>query len=215
LAGAQSIPSRFPIFPLRGCLVLPGGNLPFNIFEPRYLAMVEDALRGDSVIGMIQPVATASRAKRPQVFKTGCACRITDCSPTDDGRLEITLTGVCRFDVAEELKVATPYRQVIADFSRWKGDLASREPDEGLRPRLLGATRRYFEGQGITTDWETLERMPLLAAITTLSMLCPFGAVEKQALLEAADSGMQGELLVTIMQMELPGSGGEEPVVRH
>lgn len=215
MAGAQSIPNRFPIFPLRGCLVLPGGNMPFNIFEPRYLAMVKDAMQGDAIIGMIQPLDAESRSKRPLVFKTGCACRITSCEQTEDGRLEISLTGVCRFDVAEELKVATPYRQVVADFSRWRSDLDSREPDPGLRPRLLDATRRYFEGRGITTDWETLERMPLLAAITTLSMLCPFGAVEKQALLEAADSGMQGELLVTIMQMELPGSGGEEAVVRH
>ena len=127
---ASSLPDRFPVFPLRGAMLLPGGNLPLNIFEPRYLQMVRDAMQTDRVIGMIQPKADAADGRAPDLYRTGCAGRITNFSETDDGRFLITLTGVCRFDVASELEVATPYRQVTADFARWRHDL---QPERAAR----------------------------------------------------------------------------------
>ena len=144
---ASSLPERFPVFPLRGAMLLPGGNLPLNIFEPRYLQMVRDAMQTDRVIGMIQPKAEAPRAvPSPTLYATGCAGRITNFSETDDGRFLITLTGVCRFDVAEELEVATPYRQVSADFARWRAGPAADPAAGGAEGRACRACcEAYFD----------------------------------------------------------------------
>ena len=129
---ASSLPERFPVFPLRGAMLLPGGNLPLNIFEPRYLQMVRDAMRTDRVIGMIQPKAEAEDGAVPELYGTGCVGRITNFSETDDGRFLITLTGVSRFDIAQELAVDTPYRQVVGDFARWRADLQPMSPPEAI-----------------------------------------------------------------------------------
>jgi Lon protease-like protein len=205
-----SLPPRFPIFPLRGCLLLPGGNLPLNIFEPRYLAMVRDAMQTDRVIGMVQPREPESRAKSPPVFRTGCAGRISNFAETEDGRYLITLTGLCRFDIVEELAATTPYRQVRADYGPWRGDLQPQAPAAGLKGELLGVLRLYFQKHGIEAEWPMLETAPLAALITSLAMICPFAAAEKQALLEASDLERQGRLLVALMRIEtMPGAGGE------
>jgi uncharacterized protein len=211
----DSLPPRFPIFPLRGCLLLPGGNLPLNIFEPRYLAMVRDAMQTDRVIGMVQPRHEGDRAAVPEVFRTGCAGKITNFAETDDGRYLITLAGLCRFDVMEELTVATPYRQVTADYQRWRQDLQPVTPATALRPELLGVLRPYFAKHGIEADWATLEAAPLAALVTSLAMICPFGAGEKQALLEAADLEQQGKLLVALMQMDAVPVAGIDGTTRH
>jgi Lon protease-like protein len=211
----DSLPPRFPVFPLRGCLLLPGGNLPLNIFEPRYLAMVRDAMQTDRVIGMIQPRHDSETEKAPELFQTGCVGRITNFSPTDDGRFLITLSGLCRFDIAEELPVSTPYRQVAADYGRWRQDLQPAEPPASLKRDLLGVLRPYFARHGIEADWQTLEEAPLSALVTSLAMICPFGPGEKQALLEASDLGQQGQLLVALMQMEAIPGVAPESGVRH
>jgi hypothetical protein len=210
-AAGQSLPTRFPIFPLRGCLLLPNGNLPLNIFEPRYLQMVRDAMQTDRVIGMVQPRRDDDRAERPDVFRTGCAGRITNFGETQDGRYLITLTGVMRFDVAEELAVTTPYRQVVADLARWRGDLHPAEPPDAMRLRLLTVLEGYFERHGIEGDWSAIKAAPLTPLVTSLAMICPFAAGEKQALLEAATVADQGELLIALMEMDALAAGASGP----
>lgn len=214
-SAAQSVPARFPIFPLEGALLLPGGNLPLNIFEPRYLAMVRDAMRTDRVIGMIQPTEPERPGRRRAVYRTGCLGGITSFSETEDGRYLISLTGLCRFDVAEELSVTTPYRQVVADFGRWRIDLSPSPPPDDARPRLLAATEAYFRRRGIETDWDAVRSAPMAALVTSLAMLCPFAPTEKQALLEAGGLAEQGELLVTLMDMDARAAQASGSPVRH
>src|SRR4051812_38859779 len=177
-------------------MLLPGGNLPLNIFEPRYLQMIRDAMQTDRVIGMIQPRADAADGMTPDLYQTGCAGRITNFSETNDGRFLITLTGVCRFDVASELEVTTPYRQVVADFDRWREDLQPIPPPEELKGRLHRVLRGYFDRHGIEADWSAIENAPLAGLVTSLCMICPFEPEEKQALLEAGGGDRQARLLV-------------------
>jgi uncharacterized protein len=205
---ASSLPSRFPVFPLRGALLLPGGNLPLNIFEPRYLQMVRDAMQTDHVIGMIQPRPEAEPAAVPPLYRTGCAGRITNFSETEDGRFLITLTGVCRFDIAEELEVPTLYRQVRADFARWRQDLQPTAPPAELKSSLLAVLKVYFDRHGIEADWDAIDAAPLAGLVTSLCMICPFEPEEKQALLEASDIARQATLLVALMQMETMAEPG-------
>ena len=183
-------------------MLLPGGNLPLNIFEPRYLQMVRDAMQTDRVIGMIQPKAEAADDAPPSLYRTGCAGRITNFAETGDGRFLITLTGVCRFDVASELEVVTPYRQVLADFERWRQDLQPISPPGELKVSLAKVLRGYFDRHGIEADWNAIESAPLAGLVTSLCMICPFEPEEKQALLEASDSGRQARLLIALMEME-------------
>jgi uncharacterized protein len=211
---ASSLPDRFPVFPLRGAMLLPGGNLPLNIFEPRYLQMVRDAMQTDRIIGMIQPRADATDGITPDLYRTGCAGRITNFSETDDGRFLITLTGVCRFDVTSELDVATPYRQVVADFARWRHDLQPASPPGELKVSLAKVLRVYFDRHGIEAEWKAIENAPLAGLVTSLCMICPFEPEEKQALLEAGDATRQARLLIALMEMEaLAESGGSS--ARH
>jgi Lon protease-like protein len=200
----DQLPRALPIFPLAGVLLLPGGKLPLNIFEPRYLAMTRDAMAGSRMIGMIQPLDPKSRAKAPEVYLTGCAGKITAFSETDDGRFQITLTGVCRFAVVEELGVTTPYRQVLASFARFRDDLASAaEPDAVQRRRLLPALKAYLELTSIPADWKAIERAPNDALVNSLAMICPFEPSEKQALLEAHDLTERSRVMTALIEMAL------------
>jgi Lon protease-like protein len=210
-----SLPPRFPIFPLRGCLLLPGGNLPLNIFEPRYLAMVRDAMQTDRAIGMIQPKQDDTRGPAPELFRTGCLGRISNFSETDDGRYLITLSGLCRFDIAQELATTTAYRQVQGDFTRWRKDLQPVSPPASMKGELLSVLRPYFAKHGIEADWSTLQDAPMAALVTSLAMICPFGPGEKQALVEASDLPRQGRLLIALMQMETAPTPGIDSTLRH
>jgi Lon protease-like protein len=212
LSGA--LPIRFPIFPLPGAILLPGGNLPLNIFEPRYLQMTRDAMRTDQVIGMIQPTDSASPGG-PAIYPIGCVGRITSFAETDDGRYLITLTGVCRFEVVEELAVDTPYRQVVASFERWQCDLEPPTPSDSLRPPLVGALRGYFEVYEISADWRQVQSAPLAGLVTSLAMICPFEPCEKQALLEAADPEQRAKVLIALLQMGACGAKGCGAGPRH
>ena len=196
----SGLPSRFPVFPLAGAILLPNGNLPLNIFEPRYLQMVKDAMRADKAIGMIQPSGRLN-GDQPELYPIGCAGRITSFETTEDGRYLITLTGICRFEVVEELTVATPYRQVVASFERWQGDLEPGAPEDNLRSGLTQALRRYFSVHDISVDWTQIERAPLGGLLTSLAMICPFEPSEKQALLETRDPDQLGRTLVALLQM--------------
>ena len=180
------LPGVIPVFPLDGAVLLPSGALPLQIFEPRYLNMVDDVMAGDRIIGMVQTAPGGDRA-RPGLARVGCAGRITSYAETADAKYLITLTGVCRFVVAEELSVVTPYRQARADWTPYAADL---EPDgddlEFERVPFLASLRRYLDTRGLGVDWEAVNAAPGPALVNSLCMALPLDIAEKQALLEAA-----------------------------
>ncbi|OGN41952.1 MAG: peptidase S16 [Caulobacterales bacterium RIFCSPHIGHO2_01_FULL_70_19] len=204
---AADLPQVIPVFPLDGVLLLPRGQLPLNIFEPRYLNMVDDAMAGDRIIGMIQPAGGPRRL--PSLSPVGCAGRITSFAETSDGRYLITLTGCSRFRVQGELPVQTPYRQVRAQFAPFEADLTAPPAGEGGldRENLLDALRAYLETRGLDIDWETAETAPPEALVNSLAMALPFDPPEKQALLEAPDLDGRAAVLTALMRIDAAGDG--------
>lgn len=198
----EDLSPTLPVFPLTGVLLLPRGLLPLNIFEPRYIAMVDDALASDRLIGMIQPSDPECRARAPEIYPLGCAGRITCFEETDDGRYLITLTGLCRFRVAEELRTIRGYRRIHADWSGFPDDL-SESPDQPVldRDRLSRALSAYFQRHGISANWDAIAQTPDERLITSLSMICPFAPPEKQALLEVPTLPERAELLLSLIEM--------------
>jgi uncharacterized protein len=198
------LPQVIPVFPLDGALLLPGGELPLQVFEPRYLNMVDDAMAGDRVLGMIQTKGGGDRS-RPMLADVGCAGRITAYAETSDGRYLITLTGVCRFEAGEELNIRTPYRQVRAHYEKFEADLAEDEGTQAAdeaRARFANALKRYLNLRDLDIDWETANTAPLEALVNSLSMGLPFDAAEKQALLEAPDLTGRFETLTTLLEID-------------
>ena len=204
----DALPNSLPIFPLAGVLLLPGGRLPLNIFEARYLAMTRDALAGNKLIGMVQPIDPRSRAQKPDVYRVGCAGRITASEETGDGRILITLAGLCRFNLIDELTTTTPYRQVSASFARYRPDLDPVPADEIDRERLLRALRDFVAANRLQVEWPSVEQAPNDILINSLAMLCPFAPNEKQALLEAANLGERARVMTTLIEMALLNRGG-------
>ncbi|WP_270935896.1 LON peptidase substrate-binding domain-containing protein [Falsiroseomonas oryzae] len=207
----EDLPAEIPIFPLSGALLLPEGRLPLNIFEPRYLAMVEDSLGSGRMFGMVQgDPALPKTAAGSQVYRVGCLGRVSSFAETDDGRLLITLTGVIRFRIAEEIAGRRGYRRVRADYAGYAADLGVEGPKPQLdREALLGALRPYFRARGIEANWEAVENTPDAMLVTTLCMVCPFEVVEKQALLEAAGAEERARMLIALMQMDSHGMAPE------
>lgn len=201
------LPPELPIFPLTGVLLLPDATLPLNVYEPRYLNMIEDALGNGRVIGMIQPkiADVGSPQGEPAVYETGCAGRIISFSETGDGRFAITLLGLCRFSVQSELAVEAGYRRVVPDYTPFFGDLSDDIGEVENRDSLLKTVEAYFIANGIDADWESIENAADSALITTLSMLCPFAPSEKQALLECDNTTARGSLLGSLMALSLHG----------
>jgi Lon protease-like protein len=199
------LPTEFAIFPLPGALLLPHGRLPLNIFEPRYLAMVDDSLAQGRMFGMIQPNVHAPRAPNgPSLYQIGCLGRLSHFSETDDGRYLITLTGVSRFRVLEELPIRHGYRRVAADFSPFKSDLSPLGARQGLnRSELLEALKPFFHMHQIDANWDAIDRMPEAMLVTTLAMLCPFDDAEKQALLEAPTEADRAADLLALLRMSV------------
>ena len=216
------LPVILPIFPLTGVLLLPRGRLPLNIFEPRYLAMTRDALGGERLIGMVQPSEPqmdhiGGGARNPPVYKVGCAGRVTQFSETDDGRYLITLTGVSRFRIVEELPLLGGYRRIVPD---WRPFAQDRETPPKLgfdRERLIRGLKTYFAARQITADFEAIGKAPGEYLVTSLAMACPFAASEKQALLEAADIEQRAELLTALVEMAAiePPTSEENGGTRH
>ena len=197
----RNVPDRLPLFPRPGALLLPGGQLPLNIFEPRYLRMVDDALGSARMIGMIQP-RNGSPSGAPPLYTIGCAGRITSFSETDDGRYLINLTGMSRFRLTSELNADTPYRLGEIDIDDFRGDEAQDESAELVdRERLEAAMRHYLDAEGLKTDWEAVTEAPTAALIASLAMGCPFAPNEKQALLEAENAAARAECLIALMEM--------------
>ncbi len=194
------LPAVIPVFPLDGAVLLPRAVLPLNIFEPRYLAMVRDAMAGPRLIGMIQSRGPAGDGGRPALFGVGCAGRITDYTETDDGRMIIALTGVVRFSVTRELDVTTPYRQVLPDFEAFADDSGEPLPlAHAARAALEKELRGYLDTQGLSADWGAVAQADDESLVTTLAAVCPFDAVEKQALLEARDLPARAATLTALM----------------
>ncbi len=209
---ASDLPQVIPVFPLDGALLLPTGELPLQIFEPRYLNMIDDVMAGDRMIGMVQTRSGGDRS-RPNLAGVGCCGRITSFSETSDGRYLITLTGVCRFVVGEELSVASPYRQVRANFLPFADDLSveASEIPAFDRRRFAGALKRYLNRRELDIDWETAEAAPLESLITSLSMGLPFEPAEKQALLEAPTMADRCDALTALLEIDSLEGDDDEP----
>ena len=204
--GSADLPEIIPVFPLPGALLLPRGQMPLNIFEPRYLAMIDDALRdGHRLIGMIQPdVAHSQKEAQPALFRIGCVGRITQLAESGDGRYILELTGVSRFKVVEELTVLTAYRQCKVDFFSYVDDFVARKGEEEVnRKALIESLSAFLKANNLKTDWEGIEKAPNEALVNALAMMSPFGAAEKQALLEAPDLKTRAEILIAVTEMDL------------
>jgi len=204
------LPHVLPVFPIGGAVLLPRGVIPLNIFEPRYLAMIRDAMAGDKLIGLIQPRLTGDDDRKPGLFDVGCAGRITEFHETGDGRMIIALTGVARFAVARELDVTTPYRQVMPDFDAFADDAGEPRPlAPAARSALETTLRSYLDTQGLSADWKAVSEADDDSLVTTLSAVCPFDPVERQALLEARDLPARAATLNALMTFA-QGSGGSD-----
>jgi hypothetical protein len=204
--GPSELPELIAVFPLPGALLLPRGQMPLNIFEPRYLAMIDDAFRdGHRLIGMIQPdVAHSQDDERPKLFRVGCAGRITQLAETGDGRYVLELTGVARFKVVEELTVLTPYRQCKVDFFAFADDFTARKGEDAVnREALLNVLTDFLKANNLKVDWEGVESAPNEALVNALAMMSPYGPAEKQAMLEAPDLKTRAEILVAVTEMDL------------
>ncbi len=207
---AGELPEALPIFPLPGALLLPRGQMPLNIFEPRYLAMIDAALRGERLIGMIQPDASQAAEGGPvPLYRVGCAGRITQFAETGDGRYLVQLTGVCRFRLIEEVPSEALYRQARVDFASFGTDLEARRGEDLVnRQALLVALRQFSEANRLEIDWDNINDAPNEALVNALAMMAPFGVPEKQALLEAADLAARGDMLVALTEMDLARDAG-------
>jgi len=208
--GPDDLPNAIPVFPLPGALLLPRGQMPLNIFEPRYLTMVDDALRsGLRLIGMIQPdpAHPGPDEAKPQLFRVGCIGRITQLAESGDGRYLIQLSGITRFRVEEELAVGTPYRQCRVSYQPFIADFTARKGEEEVdRKALLRALVDFLKANDLKADWEGIENAPNEALVNALAMMSPYGAAEKQAMLEAPDLKTRAEILIAVTEIELAKS---------
>jgi uncharacterized protein len=208
----KEIPDVIPVFPLPRALLLPRAELPLNIFEPRYLQMIEDAIRGERVIGMIQPNEPEEDAtKNPPLYPIGCAGRLTNFSETGDGRYQVVLTGIARFRVIEEVNIGSPYRQCKVDYNEFAEDLLlGFGEDEVDRESLLKTLANYLAANSIEADWSGITQAPTEALVNGLCLMSPFGVREKQALLEARDLRQRAELLVAATEITLAAGDADE-----
>jgi Lon protease-like protein len=207
------LPPRIPVFPLRGAILLPRATLPLNIFEPRYLEMIDDVMSGTRIIGILQPVLSDDDQESPlektaSLRSIGCAGRVTSYQELDDGRLIITLTGISRFECVGEAETDMPYRIMSVSYDRFATDLTEGLGEELVdRRNLLRVLRIYLEANRLKTDWETIQRASNEFLINALSVMCPYGPEEKQALLEAKDLRSRAEVLVALAEIDLASNG--------
>ena len=219
----SDLPSSLPVFPLRGIIILPRTSLPFNIFEPRYLEMIDDVLAGERLIGLIQPDQRSRKSPDPvqddedddnkiespldrswPLRRAGCIARLTAFEEQDDGRLAITLTGIARFNVVDEIDMSKPYRICNITSEPFKGDFnIDEEEDQVDREKLLSLLRLYLNANDMTADWRSIHRSSTNYLVNTLCIHSPYGAEEKQALLEAKTLKQRAEILMALAEMEL------------
>lgn len=210
--GFADLPRTMPIFPLTGALLVPGGRMPLNIFEPRYLAMTRHALaQPDRLIGMVQPKQRGIERKtdaafQPEVERVGCAGRIISFEETDDGRYQILLSGLIRFQIREELpRSAGGFRLVAPDFAPFAADMGEGDFSLTGRSRFVATLKGYFETRNATVDWKAIDAMPDRQLVISLAMLCPFSPDEKQTLLECRDLVELGEMLLALFELAVRG----------
>ena len=201
----SDLPKSLPLFPLTGVVLLPRGQLPLNIFEPRYLEMFDYALQGDRLIGMIQPAEHEDKVAHPRLSQVGCAGKIVSYRETEDNRYLVTLAGICRFRLSGEMQTTTPWRAGYCDFAAFGGDLAQPGDEVFPRERLLAALKIYLTSRDLQADWKSVMTAPGEALINALAMMCPFGPAEKQALLEAQNFQDRASTLMALLEM------GSEP----
>src|SRR5437763_2811024 len=204
--GPGELPEIIPVFPSPGARLLPRGQRPLNLFGPRYLAMVDDALRdGHRLIGMIQPDVTHSRnEEKPALFRVGCVGRITQLAESGDGRYILELTGISRFRVKEEIQGLTAYRQCRVDYFPFLDDFSARKGEEEVdREALLAVLTDFLKANNLKVDWEGVESAPNEALVNALAMMSPYGPAEKQAMLEAPDLKTRAEILIAVTEMDL------------
>jgi Lon protease-like protein len=213
--GVAALPTTLPIFPLPGVLLLPHGRLPLRIFEPRYLAMTRDALAGDRLIGMVQPNDPVVSDANPPVYPIGCAGRITSFTETDDGLFLITLTGINRFRIREELPLLEGYRRVVPEWTDFARDLEADENSGFDRDRLIRGLKGFFQHHQISADWDAIASTPVDRLVTSIAMMCPFEPSEKQALLEASDLDDRARLLTAIVEMAVLNRSSDGGAARH
>ncbi len=205
------LPDTIPVFPLPGALLLPRARLPLHIFEPRYLQMIDDTLKtAHRLIGMVQPYEVPGTQEK-RLHTIGCAGRLTQFSETEDGRYMITLAGMSRFRVQQEVTGFTPYRRCDVTWDGFSADLGATEEDKTFeRDAFLDVLGRYFETMDLSTDWDSLKEADNELLINSLSMLCPFDPEEKQALLEAPSLTTRRETLVTLLEFAMRATSDEE-----
>ncbi len=211
------LPPRIPVFPLRGAILLPRATLPLNVFEPRYLAMVDDVMSGGRVIGILQPAGRddddseteSPIGKDAGLRRVGCAGRVTSYQELDDGRIVITLTGIVRFECIDEAETDTPYRIMSVSYDRFARDLTEGLGEELVdRQNLLRVLKAYLDANRLKTDWNAIQRASNEFLINALSVMSPYGPEEKQALLEAADLKTRADVLIALAEIELASNGG-------
>ncbi len=210
----RDLPDTIPIFPLPGALLLPRARLPLHLFEPRYLQMLEDCMKTpERLIGMIQTrdVPASMATPEAKLHSIGCAGRLTGFSETEDGRYMITLAGVSRFRMREEVSGFTPYRRARVEWKGFERDQGGSEDDLSFdRPEFMNLLHRFFDALELSTDWDSLKEADTELLINSLSMLCPFSPEDKQALLEAPTLTTRRETMVTLIEFALRGGSGEE-----
>ena len=213
--GPQDCPTVIPVFPLPGALLLPRGQMPLNIFEPRYLAMIDDAMRTDRIIGMIQPDPDGGGSLNPKLYRVGCAGRLTQYAEAGDGRYLVSLTGISRFRIESELATPSTYRRCQVSFEAFAVDFEARAGEERVdRDGVLKALRDFVDSNDLKVDWAGIDEAPNEALVNALCMMSPFGVREKQAMLEALDLKTRAEILIAVTEMELVRGSGPEPTMQ-
>ncbi|WP_395648367.1 LON peptidase substrate-binding domain-containing protein [Terricaulis sp.] len=200
------LPQTVALFPLSGAILFPRGVLALNVFEPRYLNMVDDALGAERLIAVIQPATGEENEAIPALCNVGTIGRITTFSETDDGRYLITLTGVCRFDLEQEIKSGTPYRQALVSYDEYAADFSA-SPGVGIdRAGLIASLKDYARSRGYAVDWEAVDQAPIETVVNVASQVCPFDPAAKQALLEAPTLEDRSSALIALVEW---GSAGD------
>lgn len=208
------LPPRIPLFPLRGAILLPRATLPLNVFEPRYLAMLDDVIAGSRIIGIVQPGTTEDAGESPEgkdskLRNVGCAGRVTAYQELDDGLLLITITGIARYTIIDEAVTPAPYRVATVSYDRFASDFdVGRGEEQVDRQNLVRVLRAYLEQNRLKADWTAIERAPSEYLINALCVMSPYGPEEKQALLEAENLKRRAEVLIALAEMELASTGG-------
>lgn len=206
------LPQTIALFPLNGAILLPRGVLALNVFEPRYLNMVDDVLGGDRLIGVIQPATGEETEPTPELADVGTVGRITGFSESDDGRYMISLTGVCRFNLEHEFESDTPYRQAVVSYDGFAEDFAKSGGERVDRDALLALLKRYASANGFNVDWESVDQAPTETIVNVAAQICPFDSAAKQALLETPTLSERAKALTALIEWDIADDNDQRPL---